>query len=349
MNKWLSLRLKRFSGEAYYIQKKAEYTLKLLLFIYCYATLMFITDLFIYQNYLKIAIQFLAFSFIMYITYKIWLTKRIEMATNIAALLGLGFAVYLFFEPVSMRFYMQIVMAMLVTTAGYVKVYQFVITYICYVVMLILQVLYYVLDLQVTSQSYFDWNAHVLSVFGISALVICLYFLKSISEKELETASKLNDIMEKDDLTDLPNRRKFTRLIETLIGHNNLNFMMIDIDHFKKVNDEYGHSKGDDVLKEFAKLIQDMTRSTDYVFRWGGEEFVMIIVGESEGSAYNIAERLRRKVEAYDFDISMAMTISIGITFIPENITSKEIQSYVNKADKALYRAKENGRNQTRN
>lgn len=346
MNKRIEHLLLRFSNESYYIQKKARYTLGILVFVTIYAYLMFLTDILLYHNYVMILMEFIGFSLAMLIVFQLWLHKHIELATNITAMLGFGFAILLFFEPVSLRFYMQLLMAMLIIAAGYVKVYQFVTTVTAFVLLLLLQSIYYALDFASETQVAMDWNAYLLSIMGISVLIICLLFLKSISEKELVIASKINDLMEKDELTDLPNRRKFTRLIETIIGETEMVFLMIDIDHFKRINDEEGHTKGDQVLIEFAKRINEMTRPTDYVFRWGGEEFVMMLTGEAEQPSGKIAERVRKGIESFDFGVNLKVTISIGLVVIPKDATSESVKDYIQKADMALYQAKENGRNQ---
>ena len=155
-----------------------------------------------------------------------------------------------------------------------------------------------------------------------------------------------------DSLTGLYNRRHFEDTLEREFLRasrykNNLSFAIIDVDFFKKVNDTYGHSTGDYVLKEVAYLILQNLRKTDMVFRYGGEEFAVIITETPKEKAIVPLERLRKAVEEYPFSYNgqdIKITISIGISEVCENITT--VHQLFDDADRALYKAKENGRNQ---
>lgn len=125
--------------------------------------------------------------------------------------------------------------------------------------------------------------------------------------------------------------------------------IMLDIDHFKKVNDTYGHLIGDEILKGLAKLILRRVRTTDIPARFGGEEFIIILVGQEKENAFKVAEILRKMVEEHKFPVSLedkkhlSITISLGVSSCPED--SKEDETLVKMADDALYQAKEGGRN----
>jgi diguanylate cyclase (GGDEF)-like protein len=121
---------------------------------------------------------------------------------------------------------------------------------------------------------------------------------------------------------------------------------MVDIDHFKKCNDRYGHLVGDVVLKEIAGIMKKNLREIDIIGRYGGEEFSIMLPDTSKEGAIIVGERLRRAVEgcritAYDETINT--TISIGITAFPDD--TDEISQLIDKADQMLYKAKEEGRN----
>lgn len=124
-----------------------------------------------------------------------------------------------------------------------------------------------------------------------------------------------------------------------------LSLLMVDIDHFKRINDNYGHPTGDDVLRTLARLLDEATRPGDVVARYGGEEFVVILPESGETGAAAMAERLRDGVEAARFDglTGLAVTVSIGhATRRPHSLTPDDL---IEAADEALYRAKEGGRN----
>jgi diguanylate cyclase (GGDEF)-like protein len=119
--------------------------------------------------------------------------------------------------------------------------------------------------------------------------------------------------------------------------------LMIDIDHFKKINDTFGHITGDKVLIQLVKTIQEHLRQPDNVCRWGGEEFLVILPNTSLEAAKVTAEKLRQTVESTKFTDINKITISIGVSSV--DTTCNNYNSVVTKADKALYKAKNNGRN----
>ena len=128
-------------------------------------------------------------------------------------------------------------------------------------------------------------------------------------------------------------------------------FTMLDIDHFKAVNDEYGHDIGDKVLIETAHIIEQNVREGDLVIRFGGEEFIVILVDiENEENAYNVAMKLKEKVSVNEIDVYAGSTIrkttSVGFSMFPKD--SHSLTTVMKYADLALYEAKENGRDQVR-
>lgn len=154
-----------------------------------------------------------------------------------------------------------------------------------------------------------------------------------------------------DALTGLYNRRHFNAELEREFMRSkryggNLCIAIIDIDFFKKINDTYGHLCGDYVLKEVAYLILENFRKTDMVFRYGGEEFVVIMTETSLENSLVPLERLRKTIENNNFIYKgkkITVTISIGV----ETNQTDTTDEFLNNADKALYQAKQNGRNQT--
>lgn len=156
-----------------------------------------------------------------------------------------------------------------------------------------------------------------------------------------------------DSLTGLHNRRYLEVHLEKLIEKNqttnkSLAVLLLDIDHFKSVNDTYGHGVGDEILQQFAERLKDNTRGFDLVARLGGEEFVVILPDVSAIRAYSVAERLRRAVGDKPFPCSapdgkLTVTTSIGGVIINERL--HPVPAILERADKALYEAKDGGRN----
>lgn len=156
---------------------------------------------------------------------------------------------------------------------------------------------------------------------------------------------KLQKLASTDPLTGAVNRRELIRRIETLRGPTSL--LLLDIDYFKDINDNFGHPAGDAVLIEFVTLIQNILRKQDVLSRIGGEEFAIVLNDTDSISARGLAERIRRQIEAHVFSISgheIKLTISIGIVTVAEGKTADGVE-LMQKADSALYQAKQSGRN----
>ncbi|MBP1934904.1 GGDEF domain-containing protein [Ammoniphilus resinae] len=149
-----------------------------------------------------------------------------------------------------------------------------------------------------------------------------------------------------DSLTDIGNRRAVDTWIENEIKRCNesssvFSIIYFDIDHFKRINDEYGHDVGDYVLKEFSSLVKSYIRSSDFFGRWGGEEFI-ILTNRSLTESIQFSERLRIIIENHSFRYVDHVTASFGVSYFQPNDVPKTI---VKRADQALYSAKNNGRN----
>jgi diguanylate cyclase (GGDEF)-like protein len=153
-----------------------------------------------------------------------------------------------------------------------------------------------------------------------------------------------------DELTKLPNRRALAQrfLQETQRArrhHSALSFLMIDLDHFKHVNDTYGHLNGDAVLAELASILSNGLRESDVCARYGGEEFALILPETTESGARVLAERIRAKVASATFSGGLKLTISVGVAATQEPAIYTQL---IDRADQALYAAKQGGRNQVR-
>ncbi len=152
-----------------------------------------------------------------------------------------------------------------------------------------------------------------------------------------------------DNLTSVYNRHSFYALAGREIARADrtgepLSIAMVDIDFFKKVNDNFGHAMGDQVLKTAAGQIKDNVRKTDVLARYGGEEFIVLLPSTGAKDAYIVAERIRNCIEGYRFEKMGGITVSIGLS---ERVDKEIIDDVINKADTALYKAKEAGRNRT--
>ena len=187
-----------------------------------------------------------------------------------------------------------------------------------------------------------------------STTIQALSHLISVSVNELEIAQEeLKTLSITDPLTHLYNRRYFTDASSTLftlsIRHKKpLSLIMIDIDKFKNINDTFGHTIGDHVLVRLAHLLQESHRKSDFVCRYGGEEFVILLPETDLKNALSIAEDFREKIESCSISLenhqTIKFTVSLGVSQI-DHSKDTSIENILNRADEALYIAKDAGRN----
>jgi len=179
-----------------------------------------------------------------------------------------------------------------------------------------------------------------------------LFVVLDINERKLmeqalrETKANLELLSSTDQLTDLANRRKLTNALGDEIGRARrygqiFSVIILDLDHFKQINDTYGHDIGDFVLRKVARILTLTLRATDLPGRWGGEEFMLICPGTDQDAAKALAELVRKRIGQHDFTLPRPVTASLGVA---EYVEGMDIESLVKRADEALYRAKERGR-----
>ena len=191
---------------------------------------------------------------------------------------------------------------------------------------------------------------------GFILVVVILWNRKlaRLNRKIASTNSKLKDktreleyISTRDSLTNLFNRRYVENAFEserlrTIRYKHDLALIIIDIDHFKAINDTFGHQVGDGVLRTFANLLKANIRTSDILGRWGGEEFIIVCPEINIDNAVKMARGLCTKVGQTPFDIAGTQTASFGVTGFKKG---DDIQAMISRADHALYQAKSNGRN----
>lgn len=181
---------------------------------------------------------------------------------------------------------------------------------------------------------------------GLMIMSLSSSYVKSLKDLK-ELSAKLENLSTKDPLTNTYNRRYLidklnTDLPQVFENNLDLSLLIIDIDYFKKVNDNYGHLVGDEILREVAKCLNDNIDESQTVVRYGGEEFVVLLPDISMDNAKIIADNLRIKVSELNNKYNISTTISVGCSFVEKNDTVEKLCS---RADKNLYKAKESGRN----
>ena len=173
-----------------------------------------------------------------------------------------------------------------------------------------------------------------------------------LQDSLIQAREELRDLAMHNVLTHLLNRRAIMEVLASELGRaarepNPLTVMMVDIDHFKSVNDKFGHPAGDGVLCEVSKRLRASIRTYDNVGRFGGEEFLVVAPGSDATPGLAQAERLREVVSSQPIvvkDISIHVTVSVGVA-TSHQLQPPPMEALLSAADKALYRAKERGRN----
>ena len=191
----------------------------------------------------------------------------------------------------------------------------------------------------------FDYSLYIKTLIGIFAFA--LFF--AYRHYQLRRYNKaLTDLSVLDKLTQIYNRNRLDEVLEEQLNMLNryqvdYSIIFIDVDHFKRINDKYGHLTGDAVLIDIAEIIEKIRRVTDIAGRWGGEEFLVICPNTDLSGATRLSEHLRKTIQQHSFTQSISCTCSFGIVQMQSNRTTADL---LKVADKALYQAKEQGRNQ---
>ncbi|MFW2372596.1 MAG: GGDEF domain-containing protein [Gammaproteobacteria bacterium] len=183
-------------------------------------------------------------------------------------------------------------------------------------------------------------------IVAIITLVVTIVFAYVFSSQKQEQSEQLSLLIRKDPLTGVGNRRALEEKLNeyTISQHRTkmiASLIMIDLDHFKNINDIYGHIVGDQVLVKLTEIINGRIRISDNLYRFGGEEFVIIAIGTSVSSAETLAEELRSLIESATL-LPDAVTISLGVAEYEQGETGED---WIHRCDSALYEAKNMGRN----
>ncbi len=179
-------------------------------------------------------------------------------------------------------------------------------------------------------------------------LLVLVLVLAQAARRTALLARGIADMALKDSLTQLGNRRSLhqaaQRLADSSRPVSRFAVLMIDVDHFKRVNDQYGHERGDTVLADVARCIQQAARQGDYAIRYGGEEFAMVLDQVTQEQAVAVAERLHQRIRATRPG-DLPITVSIGVSLSEDG--AADLFRVINRADEALYKAKDQGRDRT--
>ncbi|SFI10043.1 diguanylate cyclase (GGDEF) domain-containing protein [Tindallia magadiensis] len=199
---------------------------------------------------------------------------------------------------------------------------------------------------RIKNENSINFSREVTVLGGLSVFFGALYFYRFLRTK----VNVMEDEGKKDSLTGLYNKRYLEKLMhyyQEKKENRTMHMVIMDLDHFKIINDEYGHVVGDAVIKNFSDLILKSLRKEDYAFRFGGEEFLVLLLGMKDDDVYKICERIRKTLESTPIHIknfTLNLTVTIGFS---KGNTQGDYLTVLEQADHFLYVGKRNGRNQT--
>jgi len=274
----------------------------------------------------------------------IYLKKgHIHFVTTALMVAGFVKSIDYFLVPEAFVFYVHSALALIIGVSIHVRKYQLYLCFIFFNALIVLRIPYVI---SLISRGHLNSESLVETVqalVGAFFITMTLVFLSRIIDREIEKSERLEKIASTDTLTGLANRRKLEHLFRHPGLTGNKVLLVIDIDFFKKVNDDFGHDKGDSVLIQFSTILSSLIRETDSCYRWGGEEFVAVLRDISLEEARTISERVRTSVKEADFGLDRPMTVSIGLSV---SVDEREpLEPILARADRAMYRAKNSGRN----
>lgn len=188
---------------------------------------------------------------------------------------------------------------------------------------------------------------HLVRMIALQVSAFILYFFINLLSREIELKRKLRFYAERDPLTGLYNMRYFESRVKKVSSQRKKYIVMIDIDHFKKVNDTFGHLNGDSILKNVAQTLYKIVNPHRSILgRYGGEEFILCLEAESKEKLMNIVSDIRSGIESTPFyadNQKLTVTVSIGVSELKD---PDHLYQAIEKADNSLYASKQNGRNQ---
>ena len=342
MKKLLKLFMPHNEIKDFHLRKKTEYTVIFLILLNLYITpAVIIESWFVFLTPVQIIFNIFLIIFCLFLFFPL---KKGMITFTISLLIAIGFlkAAELMFNPHSSYFFSLFFLVIIGSSAIHTSENQLKYFYISAVTLLVFKLIIAWNHLQQAAISTAVFTQILHSTHSAAIFLVTVFFINKIIEREIMLSSDMEKIATTDVLTGAYNRRKFIETEKIRENRCEKIFCMIDIDHFKKVNDSLGHEAGDIVLGELTALIKNILRQPDMLYRWGGEEFLLVLDCDNEDSAFQIADRIRKAVMDNNFYENVRITISAGLSKMNPD---EDFMEPLRRADAALYRAKDAGRN----
>lgn len=342
-------RLKAFFLESYinqnlYTRKKASYTVEFLALVTVYTFVVYFLNQYSQGFKWIYFYEMLAWCCMLTVIFALVKMNKLEIGINVFLFIGIMKGIQVSNTILSLHNFIQMALVSLIIGAIHVKKYQLYIGLVMsYAVVVVSSIMNYNEAIYNTYQVTLTYRTSI--VLGFLMYLITIRYLSGIVDKEINKSTRFDHAINTDNLTGLDNRNAFNKMISELVEEQQYILMILDLDYFKTVNDSYGHQVGDEILLQFGQVLKNNLRSTDHLYRIGGEEFCVILEQVTRNSGIQIAESLRKAVETTSFGVERPITVSIGVQSFTYTL-HESFDQWFKEADRALYKAKENGRNQ---
>lgn len=332
-----------YKNRDYYTQRKARYTILFICIMGLYGVINGALEVIVNGDVLFFVIASVAVLLLM-VVLSFMLKKGLLLTVQYTFLLvGVGIGVQYLDYSTHFQFYTQMIMVLIVGITIHMNKVQMLLVYTL-VNGLVLFRAYYLYTL--ITHGYVDdimLNQSFQAALGIILFSLIIAYFDKVLGKEIRETKELGEISVTDSLTHLSNRASLNQSLELITESGEAYiFGILDIDFFKNVNDKLGHQIGDRVLIALANLMRDHFKEPYSIYRWGGEEFAVLVSGVDCQEAYEFLDSFRLKVSEHDFDLGYQLTISGGLA--RAKVTDSRTQVVID-ADNALYEAKNRGRN----
>ena len=336
--------LKHYKNRSIYDRRKAEYSIGFLLILLGIVLVLNIVKLAFepispIEHIINIVVV-AVFTAVFFILYK----GKLHVGITILTMLGIARAVNVYFLYGPVNFYIFVPLIVIGVAVLHTHVFQYLLTNFFVIIIAVMNIILQFNKFEVGEITYIEFSSSFIFLLYIIGILFVMKMLSKVVDDEIEKSTKLDEIASKDYMTNAYNRRK----IDQIPGKSKLEIdtsvLMVDFDHFKSINDTFGHDIGDKILIESIDLIKRLIRSNDTIIRWGGEEFVILLSNCNIEEAYTVGEKIRGKIAVHNYNVKhdISMTVSIGVASLTKD---ENIYETINRADQAMYVAKDKGRN----
>lgn len=344
LNNYINCFTKSYKEETYFTRRKAEYMAHLMHYLIISVLIILVLEVLLVDFTPYVAISgFIAIIFFAFILLLLK-NRKLTLSINFMILAGLARLFMIYFYPTPFQFYVMSLVTILIVAVIHTRKYQFDLMASSVFIMMVARVpiTYYLVE-----NENLHWRAFTQAIYA--SVFLCIFilmskFLVQIINDEINKTLLLQKSAYTDHLTGLKNRRYFWEILD---GSDLLNsaysVILFDVDHFKQINDTYGHDKGDLVLKKLSAITEETIGDRGQIFRWGGEEFLVFLPRIRKENVNKLCEAIRQNVEEQFQIDSIHVTVSIGVA---ENNDDCDIDGVIANADHAMYAAKCAGRNQ---